>query len=102
MDQLPDLTSPISLRNRKRTHSKHLDSGFADFSESKSRRTSPSPYMMGAAMTPGSSSGYDYPMFGDGLFGLTLFVNKFHIPFIISWGFRRTLFTDSLVTDSLM
>lgn len=59
MDPLPDLTSPISLRNRKRTHSKHLDSGFKPFSENKSRRTSPSPYMMGAAMTPGSSSDDD-------------------------------------------
>lgn len=55
MDSLHSTTSPfVDLPSRKRSHSKHLD-GLAPVAESKSRRTSPSPYMTGVT-TPASFS----------------------------------------------
>ncbi|TVY19000.1 putative ATP-dependent helicase [Lachnellula arida] len=71
---IPEMTRPssMSLVSRKRTHSKHIDGGLAPplYGDNKSRRTSPSPYTSPA--TPGESSGYGYPMIGDGFFDLTM------------------------------
>jgi hypothetical protein len=79
-DSLGDLVSPsrMNLPSRKRSHSKHLDGVLAPYEDNKSRRTSPSPFLTGPT-TP-STSGYGYPMLGDGYFDLTLFVHKFTIP----------------------
>ena len=81
-DSIPELATPSSMNlvSRKRTHSKHLDGGLAPYThgDNKSRRTSPSPYTSPA--TPGESSGYGYPMIGDGFFDLTMFVHNFTFP----------------------
>ncbi|TVY42355.1 putative ATP-dependent helicase [Lachnellula occidentalis] len=73
-DTIPEITTPSSMNlvSRKRTHSKHLSGGLAPppYGGSKSRRTSRSPYTSPA--TPGESSGYGYPMIGDGFFDLTM------------------------------
>jgi hypothetical protein len=86
-ESFPELLSPshTNLPTRKRSHSKHLDGGLAphDDNISKSRRTSPSPFMSPFVTSPatpaGASSGYGYPTIGDGFFNLT-FVNIFTFP----------------------
>jgi hypothetical protein len=79
-DSLGDLLSPsrMNLPNRKRSHSKHLDGALVPFEDNKSRRPSPSPFLTGPT-TP-STSGYGYPMLGDGYFDLTLFVHNSLFP----------------------
>ncbi|KUJ08350.1 uncharacterized protein LY89DRAFT_711734 [Mollisia scopiformis] len=54
-DSFKELISPnqMSLPSRKRSHSKHLDGALYPPQETKSRRTSPSPYMAGPG-TPSS------------------------------------------------
>jgi hypothetical protein len=58
-NSISDLLTPskMSLPNRKRSHSNHLD-GLVPVTGSKSRRTSPSPFLSRHS-TPSSTSGYD-------------------------------------------
>lgn len=78
-DFLGDFASPsrMNLPTRKRSHSKHLDGQLAPFEDNKSRRTSMSPFGTGPPTPSTLSSGYGYPMIGDGYFDLTVFVHKF-------------------------
>lgn len=68
-------SSRVDLPTRKRSHSTHLDAGLMPFEENKSRRTSPSPFAMGAT-PPLGSLGYGYAAIGDGYFDLTAFVHS--------------------------
>lgn len=79
------LSPSMKLPNRKRSHSKHLDGALLPVEDSKSRRTSPSPFLAGPSTPPTISSGYD-PMLGEGYFDLTLSVYKFttYLPLFLS------------------
>ena len=69
----------MDLPSRKRSHSQHLDGTLRPVEDNKSRRTSPSPHTGPATPSSTISSGYGYPMLGDGFVDLTLFV--YHLLF---------------------
>ncbi|CZS91523.1 related to DNA repair protein RAD16 [Rhynchosporium graminicola] len=60
----------LDLPSRKRSHSTQLDGHLAPI-DNKSRRTTPSPFGTGPPTPSTSSSGYAYPLAGDGYFDLT-------------------------------
>ena len=80
VDSLRDIVSPskMNLPTRKRSHSTHLDGQLAVPYDNKSRRTSESPFNTGPPTPSTSSSGYGYPVLGDGFYDLALFVHTFN------------------------